>query len=295
MPPTPLRISYGPDPEQYAELTLPARAGNGSTVESGAVDSGTVEFGASGAEAHPGVVVIIHGGYWRSGYTAELGRPGARDLAERGFTCWNLEYRRVGNGGGWPETADDVAAGIDALQPAAQHHGLDLSRVTVLGHSAGGQLAVWAAARSSAAVPVTAVVLQAGLLNLAQALALELSDGAVRDFLGNSPEGSAQRYRSADPMQLLPLPVPAVALHGDSDADVPLSSSIEFVQAAAACGSPAELRLVPGDHFALITPVTPAWAAVVQAVTAAAHKDGIFAPGGGLPVRTEAPLAEGNG
>ena len=252
MPQDPIRIPYAAGPEQYAELTLPGA-------------------GRRGAAAVPGVVVIIHGGYWRSRYSAELGRPLARDLACRGFTCWNLEYRRAGNGGGWPETFQDISAGIDALRPAAESRGLDLTRVTALGHSAGGQLAVWAAGRSDAAVPLTAVVSQAGVLNLAQALALELSSGAVRNFLGSSPEQDPGRYRAADPMQRLPLPVPVTALHGDSDTDVPLSQSTSFVQAARDSGSPAELRLVPGDHFALATPGTPAWDAVVEALTEAAR------------------------
>ena len=256
MPPSPLRIPYGPDPEQYAELTLPGPSAAG--------------------DPQPGVVVIIHGGYWRSKYSAELGWPAALDLAARGFTCWNLEYRRAGNGGGWPETFSDIGKGIDALQAAAQNYALDLSRVTVLGHSAGGQLAVWAAARRGAAVPVTGVVSQAGVLDLARALELELSDNAVRNFLGSSPEADPERYRSADPMLLLPLPVPVAALHGDNDSHVPLTLSAGFAQAAAASGSNAELRVVPGDHFDLITPGTAAWAAVVRAVTEAAEGRGIF-------------------
>ena len=107
MPEPALRVPYGPDPEQYAELTLPA--------------------GVAGK----GTVIIIHGGYWRAGYTAELGRPLAGNLAARGFACWNLEYRRAGNGGGWPQTLGDVLAGIGALALAAREHGVDLSRVTL--------------------------------------------------------------------------------------------------------------------------------------------------------------------
>ncbi|MET4060561.1 acetyl esterase/lipase [Arthrobacter sp. UYP6] len=256
MPGNPLRIQYGTGPEQYAELTLD--------------DERHDDVGAGPSGGAP-VVVIIHGGYWRSAYTAELGRPAALDLTGRGYACWNLEYRRAGNGGGWPETFEDISAGIDALEPAARDHNLDLTRVTVLGHSAGGHLAVWAAGRRTAAVPVTAVVSQAGVLNLAEALELNLSDGAVRNFLGSSPEGEPARYRSADPMRRLPLRVPVIALHGDADSHVPLSQSAGFVQAAKDSGSPAELRMVPGDHFALITPGTPAWAAVVQAVAEASQ------------------------
>ena len=96
------------------------------------------------------MVVVIHGGYWRSQYGAELGEPLARDLAAHGMAAWNLEYRRAGNGGGWPHTFEDILAGIDQLADLAGTHALDLGRVVALGHSAGGHLAVWAAGRQQA-------------------------------------------------------------------------------------------------------------------------------------------------
>ncbi|MCQ1956072.1 alpha/beta hydrolase [Arthrobacter sp. zg-Y826] len=247
MPAPALRISYGPHPDQYAELTLP---------ESGA--------------AARAVVVIIHGGYWRAAYDAELGRPLAADLAARGFAAWNLEYRRAGKGGGWPETFEDVCAGIDALAPAAREYDVDLSRVVLLGHSAGGHLAVLAAARTNPHVLPAGVVSSSGVLNLAEAYELGLSNGAVRNFLGCTPEEDPRRYRDADPMCALPLPVPVWALHGEEDTTVPLSSSSSWVDAARASGTEAQLRLIPGDHFAMITPGTPAWDAVVEAVREAA-------------------------
>ena len=246
MPATALRISYGPDPDQYAELTLP---------ENGAVQA---------------TVVIIHGGYWRAAYDADLGRPLAADLAARGFAAWNLEYRRAGKGGGWPETFTDVCAGLDALVPAAREHTLDLSRVVLLGHSAGGHLAVLAAARTGSPIVPAGVVSQSGVLNLAEAHRLGLSGKAVENFLGCSPEQDPRRYREADPVNALPLQVPVWALHGDEDSTVPLSCSSSWVEAARASGSPAQLRLIPGDHFAMITPGTPAWAAVVEVVREAA-------------------------
>ena len=244
MPEPAMRVPYGPSSEQYAELTLPEGIGSRGTV------------------------IIIHGGYWRSGYTAELGRPLAQDLAGRGFACWNLEYRRAGNGGGWPHTLEDVLAGIDALAPAAQ--GVDLSRVTLLGHSAGGHLAVLAAKAEPSAVAVTGVVIQSGVLDLAEAQHLGLSSNAVENFLGCTPEQDPQRYRDADPMAALPLPVPAWVLHGDADTTVPSSFSTGWTAAARAAGSTAELRLIPGDHFAMITPGTAAWDAVVEALHEAA-------------------------
>src|SRR6476661_1152979 len=118
------KYHYGDDPSQWGELFLPEAA------------------------EPRGVVVVIHGGYWRSQYGAELGEPLARDLAAHGLAAWNLEYRRAGNGGGWPNTFEDVLAGIDKLRDVAGEHSLDLERVVALGHSAGGHLAVWAAGRS---------------------------------------------------------------------------------------------------------------------------------------------------
>ena len=247
MPEPALRVPYGPDPEQYAELTLP----------SGTPGSGTV--------------VIIHGGYWRSGYTADLGRPLARDLAGRGFACWNLEYRRAGNGGGWPRTLDDVVSGINALATAAQDHDVDLSRVTLLGHSAGAHLAVLAAKAGPSGVTVTGVVSQSGVLDLAGAHRFGLSGNAVENFLGCTPQEDPQRYLDADPMLALPLPVPAWVLHGEADNTVPPAFSADWARAARGAGTSVRLRTIPGDHFAMITPGTPAWDAVVETLLEAAR------------------------
>ncbi len=249
---TPQPYTYGDDPSQFAELYLPA------------------------ANRRPGVVVIIHGGYWRDGYGLDLGQPLAEDLASRGYVCWNLEYRRAGNGGGWPETFDDVSAGIDLLAAAADEHSLDLSTTTALGHSAGGHLAVWAAGRSglpdgapgagTPLVPLTGVVSQSGVLNLAQAHELGLGDGAVLNLLGVDPAEDPERYRLADPMAAIPLAIPVLALHGEDDSTVPLSQSESYVSAAVAAGAAADLIAIPGDHFAMIAPGTDAWDQVVQAV-----------------------------
>lgn len=249
----PQRYGYGEDPSQFADLYLPDRGVRG-------------------------VVVIIHGGYWRSTYGAELGEPLARDLAGRGYACWNLEYRRAGNGGGWPATFDDVAAGIDALGRAAAEHGLDLGSTTALGHSAGGHLAVWAAGRARLpsgapgagmpAVPLTAVVSQAGVLDLGEARELRLSDDAVENLLG--APGDAERYRLADPMTAIPLDIPVYAVHGTEDTTVPPSQAENYVAAATAAGAAAELVLVPGDHFDVITPGTEAWERIVGLLDAAA-------------------------
>ncbi|MGH3362948.1 MAG: alpha/beta hydrolase, partial [Nocardioides sp.] len=197
-------ISYGDDPSQLAELYRP-------TGES------------------RGVVVVIHGGFWKAQYDVELGRPLATSLSDEGWTAWNLEYRRVGNGGGSPETLDDVAAGIDAL---AEVEGLDTSTVITLGHSAGGHLAAWAASRGRferwqpERVPVTAVVSQAGVLDLDGAHRLGLGGGAVQAFLGRPP-GSADA--PVDPLRQVPLDVPVHCVHGRDDAIVPITQSRSYV------------------------------------------------------------------
>ncbi|MDP3893818.1 S9 family peptidase [Nocardioides sp.] len=227
------RIRYGAHPAQFADLHRPAGDSRG-------------------------VVVVIHGGFWRAAYDLGLGEPLARSLAEEGWTAWNLEYRRVGNGGGAPATVDDVAAGIDALADVAD---LDLGTVVTLGHSAGGHLAVWAATRGRhpawqpVRVPVTGVIAQAGVLDLRRARADRLGDGAVDAFLGG-PTGDDDRL---DPARQLPLGVPVWCVHGREDDIVPLSQSAEFAARAQAAGGTAELVEVEGDHFVVIDPGTEAW------------------------------------
>lgn len=236
-----VRFSYGDHPSQYAELTLP-----------------------TGSAPAP-VVVVVHGGYWTARYGAELGRPLATDLAARGFVALNVEYRRVGDGGGWPQTGEDVAAAVDALRERPA--GLDLNHVVGLGHSAGGQLVGWLAARRGAAVALTGAVLQAGVLDLARGSELGLGDGAVDAFLGGTPRQVPQAYAQASPMALVPLGVPTVAVHGTRDGLVPIEQSRDFVAAAVAAGDRAEIQTFDGDHFDPITVGTEAWDLCVDALT----------------------------
>lgn len=234
-------ISYGEDPAQFFEISAPSGASKG-------------------------VVVVIHGGFWRAQFDLSLGRPLATSLVAAGWTAVNLEYRRLGNGGGWPGTFDDVAAGVDAL---AEVDGLDTSTVVTLGHSAGGHLAVWAAGRpglSSAAwnqpvVPVTAAVPQAGVLDFSLAVSDNLGGGAVGALMGGLPETDAlrARYRDADPMTQVPLDVPVRCIHGRDDSTVPPSQSSSYVEAATAAGADATVTTVDGDHFTVIDPDSAAW------------------------------------
>jgi acetyl esterase/lipase len=205
------------------------------------------------------VVVVIHGGFWKAQYDAALGLPLAISLAEAGWTAWNLEYRRVGNGGGFPKTLDDVAAGIDAL---ADVDGVDTSRVITLGHSAGGHLATWAASRGRferwqpERVPVTGVVSQAGVLDLRAAHELGLGGGAVEAFLGHPPGPADDQV---DPFRQVPLDVPVRCVHGRGDTTVPVGQSADYVANARTAGADADLLEVDGDHFVVIDPTDPAW------------------------------------
>jgi acetyl esterase/lipase len=190
-----------------------------------------------------GVAVLVHGGFWRDRYDLTLMRPLAEDLAARDWTVWNVEYRRLGSGGGMPATLDDVGAAIDHLAELD----LDLARVIAIGHSAGGHLAAMAATREDPRVPVTGVVSQAGVLDTRRAYELNLSDGVAREFL------------DASPIERLPLTAPALLVHGSRDDTVPLEISERFAELS---GSP--LVVCDEDHFGHLDPSNRMWKAVLE-------------------------------
>jgi acetyl esterase/lipase len=247
LPPAPC-IPYGHHPNQVANLHLPAREGGPWPC-----------------------VVLLHGGFWRTGWDRTLMTALAADLAGRGIAAWNVEYRRVGeDGGGWPGTLEDVAAAIDHLADVVE---VDQGRIATCGHSAGGHLALWLAGRHrveggmpGAAPRVTPVlaVAQAGVCDLEQARRDELGGGAVEALLG-SPDVAPERFAAASPAALAPLGVPQLLVHGDADDIVPVSQS----RAYAALEPDAELvELAGADHFAVIEPARPGWATVVDRLEA---------------------------
>jgi len=217
-------------------------------------------------------------------YSRDHIAPIAVDLADRGFAVWNLEYRRVGAaGGGWPGTLQDVGAGIDHLARLAQDGApVDLDRVTVVGHSAGGHLALWSARRDSARsdlgagdglqpkrVKISGAVGLAAVADLALAYELRCGNGAVENFLGGSPLDVPARYRSTSPAQMLPIGVKQILAHGSIDADVPVLMSRRYAAAARAAGDEVNfIELPDADHMDFVDPSSDAHAAWCSLLTA---------------------------
>jgi acetyl esterase/lipase len=234
--------SYGDHPSQVGELFLPAGSG-----------------------PFP-VAAVFHGGYWKAMYDRSLMTDLCIDLAAHGLAAWNVEYRRVGNGGGWPGTFLDVAACVDLL--ADLDAPLDLARVVSVGHSAGGQLAFWAAGRSALPadapgveprVRIRAAASQAGVLDLALAASLMPSSTPTRALLGD-PVKDYERYVLASPRERLPLGISQLVLHGDRDDTVSLRIATSYASAARAVGDPCELVvLTHTGHYEHIDAGTEAW------------------------------------
>jgi acetyl esterase/lipase len=246
-PPAP-SVAYGEHPDQVANLHLPARDGGPWPC-----------------------VVLLHGGFWRTGWDRTLMTPLAGDLAARGIAAWNVEYRRVGQeGGGWPGTFADVAAAVDHL---AELGSVDSLQVVTCGHSAGGHLALWLAARellaagtpgSDPRVRPVAAIAQAGVCDLERAWRDDLGNAAVAGLIG-SLDDAPERYAAASPAALAPLGVPQLLVHGTADDIVPVSQSREH----AARDPQAELVELEGaDHFDVIDAAQEGWSAVAERLPA---------------------------
>ena len=198
------------------------------------------------------VAVLIHGGFWRSRYGRELEGGIARDLVARGWAAWNIEYRRLGDGGGWPTTFSDVRTAIEALPVEAE-------RVVAIGHSAGGQLAVWAASEGL----VGEAVSQAGALDLDELSRLGTSNAVVNALLGGTPDEVPHRYAEASPRRRLPIGAPLLLVHGERDDDVPVHVSREFADAAREAGDDCELVVIGDEgHYEHLEPGSRCWEAV---------------------------------
>jgi acetyl esterase/lipase len=257
------RVAYGAEPNQFGELWLP-----------------------EGPGPHP-VVVLIHGGCWQASLPGlELMDYLAADLRRRGRAVWSLEYRRLGGGGGYPATFHDVAAGVDHLRALAGKHPLDLGRVVVSGHSAGGHLALWTAARSrlprssplwrAKPLKVRGVVTLAGINDLAayRATGPEACGGpATVDGLVGAPR-AGDLYADTSPPKLLPLGVRQVVISGALDHIVPPRFGAAYASEAAARGDRVlPVELPHAGHFELIDPTAPAWTRVRASLDALLARD----------------------
>ena len=256
-PPT-RRAAYGTDSSQYGELRVPSEPG-----------------------PHP-VAVLIHGGCFKAAYAnaRELGAVGDT-LGSQGIATWNVEYRRLGEtGGGWPGTYLDVGRAVDHLRELASEHSLDLTRVVVVGHSAGGHLAMWAASRSR--LPATSPLHQAdplplrGVVNLAGPIDMTQNipgyeagcrDSVVTSLLGGTPATVPERYTDASAISRIPLGIPQVIVLGEHETFVPRAVADAYVEAATRAGDAVRLLLIPGvGHFEIAMPNTAAWGPVEAAI-----------------------------
>jgi acetyl esterase/lipase len=235
-------LAYGPDPSQDGDLWCPAGAG-----------------------PHP-VAVLFHGGFWYHAWERDLMDGLARDLARRGIAAWNVEYRRVGAGGGWPVTGEDAARATDHLVALAPVYGLDLGRVAVLGHSAGAQLALWVAARGRRGeVHPRLVVGLATIGDLEQAMTDRIGGSSIGRLLGADDGDLDVALGDASPRARLPIGVPQLLAHAGNDDVVPLSQTTAYADAAREAGDDVTvMEFDSGGHFGLIDPAGPVWVKVAE-------------------------------
>ena len=233
----------------------------------------------AGAGPFP-VLILIHGGCWQAAYDLAHVSPLADALRRRGLAVWSIEYRRIGHPGrAWPDTLRDVAAAADHVRALAETYPLNLQCVVAMGHSAGGHLALWLAARgripagsplhAPAPLALRGVVGLAPIPDLEAALAQGICGDSARQLLAATPEEAPQRYAAASPAALLPLSCPAWIVAGKADAIVPPAYLAAF---AARAGAGVTLSAVPdAGHFELIVPDSVAWPALTGTLAAALH------------------------
>lgn len=249
------RLAYGNDPHQFGDLWLPA---------------------VSGAPA--AVAVFLHGGCWLAKRTLDYAASFCGALADHGFAVWCPEYRRIGNpGGGFPGTFEDAGAAVDFVARIAAEFPIDRSRVVLMGHSAGGHLALWAAARhridGGSPLAAKAPLAVGGVISLAGITDLEAYIGvgnacsqSVEPLMGGLPDGVPDRYAAGNPLRLLPTGIAVRLIHGDADAIVPLDQPQRYLNAATRAGDDCQLKVFKGDgHFEVVAPGTAAFEAVVGA------------------------------
>ena len=228
-------------------------------------------------ELHP-VVILVHGGCWRARVSLDYFGQAAKALTKLGIAVWNLEYRRLGNGGGWPNTFLDVANGTDFLRTVAAEYSLDLSKIVAVGHSAGGHLVHWLTARGELKsrnelyqknpLPLKGFISLAGIPDLAEAVKREICDDAAPvQLMGGLPNEVPERYAQGSPAELAPVACKQVFIQGRQDETVPHDYVESYVNQAAARGEPAKLiSLDNTGHFEIVVASTPQWLLVETAI-----------------------------
>ena len=248
-PPADARLAYGSDPNQFLDLRLP------SSKER--------------AKSPYPLIVNIHGGFWRAKYNLDHAGHLCAALAGKGLATANLEYRRVGNeGGGWPGSFADIRAAYSFLVQNAHKHNLDSRNIVLMGHSAGGQLALCLAAHEPG---INRVVSLAGVVDLQRAFHLHLSNDAVVEFLHGTPSEVPDHYREADPTEFSIPQVRQWLIHGSTDEIVPRDFSRDYVSGkqkrSGKDNEDAHLLEISGaGHFDLIDPRSQAWKRVEETV-----------------------------
>ena len=246
-PPADARLAYGSDANQFLDLRLPASKGKSKPPYA--------------------LIVNIHGGFWRAKYSLNHAGHLCAALAARGLATANLEYRRVGNeGGAWPGTFADIRSAYQFLVQNAQAHNLDPRRIVVMGHSAGGQLALCLCAHEPSLIRAISL---AGVVDLQRAYQLHLSNDAVVEFLRGTPSEVPDHYREADPMELSISQARQWLIHGSADDVVPPALSRDYVSAkqkrTGKEKEDANLLEIPGaGHFDVIDPRSQAWKRVEE-------------------------------
>lgn len=246
-------ISYGDHPRQFGELRVPEGPG---------------PFG---------VAVIVHGGCWLSAYDQSYMAALAEAVTDLGLASWTIAYRRVGEpGGGWPNTFLDAGAAVDHLRELAGDHPLDTDRVYTVGHSAGGQLALWLAGRPALPtssplyvenpLPIDGVLALAAAADLAFLAERGDCGDAATLLMGGKADEFTGRYSSGSPVSLLPLHVPQILINGRLDERWSAPAD-RYLQAAQLAGDPIERREAPdAGHFELVVPGGSTWPIVRRAL-----------------------------